>query len=310
MDAVKTHIDNQSDVKLSFFLQIPQGSSVELKVEQGNYHFYLNETLVKQILQAQKVGYSLDIPLNVLVPLWYYACFNNYEAYGKKQKNTRKRPRFFYFVFIQDALSLLVNKSLENQTIFQSGLTFNSYYRQTDSPSSLYQDQDNVLQSIIFFDGDIIHKICRIFLKDTNCYITASAHYWLTEQLLTNFRTSFNLLTWEIACFAPAGSLAWELYNKVNISALLSIFTWVGAAVVFAISRYLFVHQLQKQTFIQSKYLNWFAWEFTWIVPIILNPKHFLFWLLLSLIVPPVVKRALNLILPQVGRFIMRWLLS
>ncbi|WP_375469407.1 hypothetical protein [uncultured Nostoc sp.] len=95
MNADITKINNQADVALSLFLQVPQGDRFELKVEQSQCRFYLNETVVEQIQQAQKTGVSLYIPSKLIIPLWYYACFSSNVVFGKKEITEIKVSIFF-----------------------------------------------------------------------------------------------------------------------------------------------------------------------------------------------------------------------
>ncbi|MEA5506548.1 hypothetical protein VB735_26290 [Halotia wernerae UHCC 0503] len=211
---------------------------------------------------------------------------------------------------IINILRLLLSKSLNKKTNLQSGLIFNCYYQQPQLALSVCEKPEIVLQSTVFLSGDIFHKIHRDFLQDANCLITVSAHYWLTEQLLSYLRKKLNLLAWELASFAPTSFVAERLYQaKVGIA--LSIFAWLVAAIVFAIIRYVLVNKLQRFTSINSKYLNWIAWGITCIIPsVVLNSAvNVLLFVLLSVLVPPLMKWVLNFILPRIGKSTMRWLL-
>ncbi|MBD6618020.1 hypothetical protein FNW02_19870 [Komarekiella sp. 'clone 1'] len=309
--ANSTHLDNQADVIVSSFLEIAQGTSFELKIEQSQYSFYLNETVIKQIQLAQKTGYSLYIPPKLLVPLWYCASFSTHlDMQGEESEIVIKQIRNFDVVFIVNILRLFLRKSLQDKTTLQCGLTFNSYYKQDTSASVDYKDQDIVLQSTIILNGDIFHKIRKDFLQNSNCSIIVSAHYWLTDQLLSYLRTNLNLLAWELISLFPAGFLAWKLYLVKSVGVFLSIFVWLGIFIVFATIRYLLVNQLQKRTSINSEYINWLVWGVTCLTPsIFLNYIDFLLLLFLSLI-GPLLKRVFSFILLQVGKRIMRWVLS
>jgi len=311
MNANRTHIDNQADVILSFFLQIAQGTLFELKIEQAQYSFYLNETVVEQIQLAQKTGSSLYIPPSLLVPLWYCASFSNHlDVQDKEPKIVRKQVRTFDIIFIVNLLRSFRSKSLQNKTTLQSGLTFNSYYRQDVSASVDYKDQDIVLQSTIIFNGDIFHKVRKDFLQNSNCSTIVSAHYWLTDQLLSYLKTNLNLMAWELASLFPASFLAWKLHLVESVGVALSIFAWLGISIVFATIRYLLVNQLQRRTSINPKYINWLTWALSCLTPsIFLHYTDFLLLLFLSL-VGPILKRAFSFILSQVAKRIMRWLLS
>ncbi len=162
----------------------------------------------------------------------------------------------------------------------------------------------------MFLSGDIFHKIRRDFLQDTNCLIIVSAHYWLTEQLLSYLRKKLNLLAWELASFAPTSFVAEKLY-QAKAGILLSIFAWLIAAIVFAIFRYTLANKLQRFTSIDSKYVNWIAWGITCLIPsvILSSAVNVLLFVLVSLIVPLLVKWVLNFILPRIGQSTIRWLL-
>ncbi|MEH1987111.1 hypothetical protein [Nostoc sp.] len=86
MNAEKIHTDNEADVQLSFFVQIPQGTPIELeiRVEPGQYTFYLNKTVLKQIEQAREIGCSLYIPPKLLASIWYYNCFSDKICFNNK----------------------------------------------------------------------------------------------------------------------------------------------------------------------------------------------------------------------------------
>ncbi len=302
MNVDRIHTDNQADVKLSYFLQIPGGTRFELKIEQAQYTFYLNETVVNEIQQAQKTGSSLYIPPGLLVPLWYCTCFSNNLVQERKSEILRKQVPIFDVIFIVNLIKLFLSKTLQGETTLQSGITLNSYY-----------DQGIVLQSIIIFNGDIFHKIRRDFLLNSNCSTIVSAHYWLTEQLLSYLQTSLNLLTWELASLFPAGFLVWKSFLVESVGVALSIFAWLGISIVFATIRYLLVNKVEKWIPINSKYLNWLVWGLTCFTPSIffnsLNYTDFLLLLFLSLL-GPLLERAFSFILSQVAKRLMRWLLS
>ncbi|MBH8551173.1 hypothetical protein I8751_02000 [Nostocaceae cyanobacterium CENA357] len=298
-----TIADKQAGVTFSCYLQIPQGAAFELKFEQGQYNFYLNAIVVAQIQQAQKTGCSLYIPPRLLVTLWYYSFFNNPENLSNKSQNS-------YIVLIINIFRLLLSKPLSKKTNLQSGFTFNCYYQELQIAASVCDKSDILLQSTVFLSGDIFYKIRRDFLQDPNCLIIVSAHYWLTEQLLSYLRKKLNLLAWELASFAPTSFVADKLY-QAKAGILLSIFAWFVATIVFAIIRYVIANKLQRFTSIDSKYVNWIAWGITCLIPsvILSSAMNVLFFVLLSVFVPLLVKWVLRFILPRIGKFTMRWLL-
>ena len=100
MHLTPSEINNQADIALSLFLQIPQGDRFELKVEQSQCRFYLNETVVEQIQQAQRTGVSLYIPPKLIIPLWYYVCFSNNVVFGNKKEITDKKVSNFFMLLL------------------------------------------------------------------------------------------------------------------------------------------------------------------------------------------------------------------
>ncbi|ACC83221.1 hypothetical protein [Nostoc punctiforme] len=314
MNANITKTDNQGDVVLSLFLQVPQGDRFQLKVERSQCSFYLNETVVEQIQQAQKTGVSLYIPPKVIIPLWYYACFGNNVVFANKKEVTEKEVSdFFYVTVIVNILKYFLSKTAPGKASLQSGLTFNSYYEQPELASNAYKEKDIILQSTVLIHGDIFHKIKLDFMQNSNCSTIISAHYWLTEEILSCFRTKLNLLVWEIASLFPAGLVVSSLYTA---NAILSIFALISFTILFATTRYVLINQLQRRTSINSKFINWLAWTLICIIPIFVvgaihsfRDVNALFLSLLSLIAPKLTEYILNFIRPRVGKLILRRLL-
>ncbi|MEH2364290.1 hypothetical protein [Nostoc sp.] len=322
MNAYKTHTDYQADVQLSFFVQIPQGTPIELeiKVEPGQYTFYLNQAVLKQIEQARKVGCSLYIPPKLLAYLWYYNCFrdnicfsNNTVQYNKLVI-TKKKFQIFDNTFIVSFLKLLWTKSLQNKSTLQYGLTFNFYYREDTSALYFWKEQDIVLQSNVLFYGDIIHKIRSDFIQNPECLNIAYVHYWLIEQILNYLRTNLNLLVWEIASLFPAGFVVYNLYLA---NWMISIFVWIGLTILFATIRYVLVNQLQRRTSINSKFINRLIWTLICLIPSVVvgatsgfSNVIALLLPLLSFIAPELAERILSFIAPRVWRLIIRRFLS
>jgi hypothetical protein len=309
MNANITKTDIQADVVLSLFLQVPQGDRFELKVERSQCSFYLNNTVVEQIQQAQKTGVSLYIPPQMIIPLCYYACFGNNVVFGKKKEITEKQVGdFFYVIFLVNIIKSFLSKTAWKKTSLQSGLTFNSYYEEAESASDAYEDKDIILQSTVLIHGDIFHKIKLDFMQNSNCSTIVSAHYWLTEQILSCFRTKLNLLVWEVASLFPAGFVVYSLY-PVNV--MISIFAWIGITILFATTRYVLVNQLQRHTSINSKFINWLAWTLICLIPIVvggaINSFSDINAFLLpfsSLIAPKVTEYILNFIKPRIWKII------
>ncbi len=307
-----TKIDNnQADIVLSLSLQVPQGDRFELKFEQSQCSFYLNQTVVEQIQQAQKTGVSLYIPPELIIPLWYYTCFSNNHVPGNNKETTEKQfNKFFYLIIVVNIFKSFLSKNTQSKINLNSGLTFNSYYKQAQSASDAYEYQDIILQSTVLLHGDIFHKIKWDFMQNSNCSTIVSAHYWLIEQLLNCFRTNLNLLVWELASLFTAGLVAYNIY-PANL--MLSIFACIGFTILFVITRYVLVNQLQRRTSINSKFINWFTWTLICLIPNVVvvaisgfsNVKALLLPFL-SLIAPKLAESILHFIGPRVGKLIMR----
>ncbi|QSJ16195.1 hypothetical protein JYQ62_31295 [Nostoc sp. UHCC 0702] len=322
MDAVSKKIYNQTynqaDAGISVFLQIPQGDRLEIKIKESQYNFRLNETIIAQIQQAQKIGNTLYIPPSLLIQLWSYTCISHNvvpeEKYKIKKLNssTKKQPlTIFYTILTFKILKVIFNKSFRQEIILQTEFTFNSYYTQEESAVTV-KDEEPILQTTIFLNGDVFHKIKKDFLeKNFQFSDIISAHYWLSEQVLSYFQTNLNLLVWEVAAFVPAGLLA---HNVFPTNWGLSIVTWVGATIGLIIIRSGLRGQLQKRTAIKSKYLDYLAWEIICLIPAIqvvtANGLQALLMMVLSPVLPLVSKRLLAFIWPQVGKLFIRGLLS
>ncbi|MHC5740920.1 MAG: hypothetical protein ACYTXT_03250 [Nostoc sp.] len=314
MNAEKMHTDNEADVQLSFFVQIPQGTPIELeiRVEPGQYTFYLNKTVLKQIEQAREIGCSLYIPPKLLAYIWYYNCFSDKICFNKKATPdnklviTKKNFKIFDDTFIVTFLKLFWSQSLQKKSTLQYGFTFNSSYREYTSDLYLWKQQDIVLQSNVLFYGDIIHKIKSDFIKNPECLNIVDLHYWLIEKILSCLRTKLNLFTWEIASLLPATFFAWKLHLAFSLSILAGLVT----SFVFATIRYWLVSQLPRWTYISSQYRNWLAWGVTCVTSsiFIFTPTNFFFLLLLSLI-GPLLQWVFSLIVGKIGKVFMRWLL-
>ncbi|MEH2350834.1 MAG: hypothetical protein V7K55_23100 [Nostoc sp.] len=308
MNANIIKTDNQADVVLSLFIQVPQGDRFELKVERSQCSFYLNEQVVEQIQQAQKTGVSLYIPPKLIIPLWYYACFGNNVVFRKKEITKKQVSNFFYVVVIVNIIKYFLSKTARSKVSLQSGLTFNSYYKQAESASDAYEEKDIILQSTVLIHGDIFHKIKFDFTQNSNCSTIISAHYWLTEQILSCFRTKLNLIVWEVASLFPAGLV---VYNLHLANWILSIFAGIGFTILFATTRYVLVNQLQRRTSINSKFINWLAWTLICLIPIVVvgaihsfRDVNALLLSFSSLIAPKLAEYILNFIRPLIWKII------
>ncbi|MBN3923405.1 hypothetical protein [Nostoc sp. NMS4] len=311
MNADKIQTVCDADVQLSFFVQIPQGTPIELeiKVEPGYYTFYLNKAVLKQIEEARKIGCSLYIPPKLIAYLLYYNCFSDNAVPSQKLVSSKKNFKLFKFfddTFIVSFVKLVWNKSLRNKSTLQYGLTFNFYYRD-DTSSYLWKEQDIVLQSNVLFYGDIIHKVRSDFIQNPECLNIVYVHYWLIEQILSFLRTKLNLLAWELASLFPAAFFTWKLHLAVSLSILVGLVT----SFVFATIRYWLVNQLPKWTYMSSQYRNWLAWGITCVSSSIFlfTPTNFLFFLFLSLL-GPLLQKVFSFVVGKIGKGFMRWLLA
>ncbi|MEH2329059.1 hypothetical protein [Nostoc sp.] len=312
MNADKTYTDREADVQLSLFVQIPQGTPIELeiKVEPGQYAFYLNKAVLKQIEEAQKIGCFVYIPPKLRAYFLYYNCFSDntmrYQKLAVVKKNL-KRLKLFDDTFIVSFIRLFWNKLLQNKLNLQYALTFNLYYREDISALYLWKEEDIVLQSNIFLYGDIIHKVRNNFIQNPECLNIVYVHYWLIEQILSYMWTKLNLLGWGLASLLPAAFFAWKLHLAFSLSILVGLVTFL----VFATIRNWLVNQLPKWTSINSQYRNWLAWGLTCVTSSIFmfTPTDFLFLLFLSLI-GPLLQWVFSLIVGQIGKVFMRWLLA
>ncbi|MEH2285976.1 hypothetical protein [Nostoc sp.] len=311
MNAEKTHTDREADVQ-SLFVQIPQGIPIklEIKVEPGQYTFYLNKAILKQIEEARKIGCSVYIPPKLIAYILYYNCFSDNTIQYQKlvvAKKHIKILKFFDDTFIVSFIKLLWSKLLKNKLNIQYGLTFNLYYREDTSALYLWKEEDIVLQSNILFHGDILHKVKNNFIQNSECLNIVCIYYWLIEKILSYLQTKLNLLAWELASLFPAAFLTWKLHLALS----LSIFVGLITSFVFATIRYWLVNQLPRWTSINYQYRNWLAWGLSCIISSIFRftPTDFLIWLFLSLI-GPLLKWIFNLIVGQIGKCFMRWLLA
>ncbi|WP_414575839.1 hypothetical protein [Anabaena sp. CCY 9402-a] len=313
-----TYAKSLADVTLVFLLPIPQGNSVEIKVEQSQCSFYLNQKIVEQIQQAQKTGLSVNIPPKLLIYLWYCTCFqHNFVPDSRVEQDKNKSTRS-YLIFLMNILRILRSKYLQNQTSFQVGCTFNSYYSQKELTAEDYREKDCLLQSVVLFYGDVIQKVKKDFLhNNANLVNVISAHYWLVDQLLSSLRNKLNMLVWEFASLFPSGFLVSKI-NKVNIfnsnnSVIWLILTWLGLALLVSTSRYIIFKQLQKLAAINYKYLNWLAWGISCMIPAIamistqkIQAIDIMLFSIISVVVPLVIQQVLSFIWPQLWKLILR----
>jgi hypothetical protein len=326
MDDDNIQTDNFADMKVAISLPIPQGDSLQLQVEQSHYTFYLNQRIVEQIHQAKNTVISLEIPLKILLPLWYYGCFSYNLVPIKEEGNTNNQPvTKSYIGFVIDILKAFRNKSLLKKASLPAGFTFTSYYQPEPLASTDYLQKDCVLQSVVLFHGDILHKIQQDFLQNNlNCQKIASAHYWLTEQILRALRSKLNLLVWELSALVTSFFFTWNILSLklvyLDRNILVFILIWLFFTVLLASVRYFVAKKLREDTSIKSQYLNWFSWGITCVIPVlflssfsisrgIVHTTTVLSPLVASLI-PIAARRSLNFILPRLVRLVIRRLLS
>jgi hypothetical protein len=326
MDDDNIQKDNFADVAFSISLSIPQGDSLQLQVEQSHYNFYLNQQIVEQIQQAKNTGISLDIPPKVLLLLWYHSCFSyNFLPVTEGKNTDNKSVTQSYFVFVINILKAFGNKSLQQKASLPAGFTFTSYYQLESLPSTDYLQQDCVLQSVVLFHGDILHKIKQDFLQNNlDCHKIATAHYWLAEQILSALRSKLNLLVWELSALVTSFFFAWNIFNLklayLDRNILIFILIWLFLTVVLASARYFIAKELREDSSIKSQYLNWLSWGITCVIPILfltsfsisrglVNIITVLSPLIASLI-PIGARRILSFILPRLAKFAMRRILS
>jgi hypothetical protein len=193
----------------------------------------------------------------------------------------------------------------------------------TTSPDNY--EQDCILQSVVLFHGDIIHKIQRDFIdNNANSSKIIAAHYWLTEQVLSSLRNRLNLLVWELSSLVAGYFYTWNLYslkvpylgNKILFFGLIGL----GITVTIALSRSSLAGQLQKRTNISYKYLNWLSWGITCIVPIIFLITLSISQGMISIntvllpfvpsVTPLVAKSFLGFFWRRVGKLIVRYVMS
>lgn len=325
MDEDNIQINNITDVAVAISLPIPQGDILQLHVEQSHYTFYLNQQIVEQIQQAKNTGISLDIPLKFLLHLWYYTCFNYNLVPTSEGKGTTSKPvTKSDNIFVVNILKAFWDKSLEKNTTLPAGFTFTSYYQQEQFFAADSPQKDCVLQSVVLFHGDILHKIKRDFLEyDLDCQKVVSAHYWLTEQILGALRSKLNFLVWELSSLVTSGFLTWNIFelsvSYFGINIITFIVIWLLLTISIAFSRYFIANQLRSGNSIKYQYLNWLSWGISSILPTIFliifsigRGKIYISTVLLSLsapLMPIVAKRSLNFILPRLLRFVVRRLI-
>jgi len=325
MDDDNIQTNNCADVAIAISLPIPQGDILQLQVEQSHYTFYLNQQIVEQIQQAKDTGTSLEIPLKLFLSLWYYTCFSyNFVPVSEGKEITNKPVTKSYTIFVVNILKAFWNKSLLNNTSLPAGFTFTSCYQQGQFSSADDHQQGFVLQSVVLFHGDILHKIKQEFLQyNLDCHKIISAHYWLTEQILGALRSRLNLLVWELSSLVTGFLFTDNLFD-LNIpylqnNTIFFIVIWLVLTISLASARYLFAKQLRGFNSIKHQYLNWFSWGITCIIPIFfftsfsisrgIIPLITVLLPLIALFMPLIAQRSLIFILPRLGRFVVRRLL-
>lgn len=325
MDDDNNQTNNFADVAVAISLPIPQGDILQLQVEQSHYTFYLNQRIVEQIQQAKNTGISLEIPPKLLLSLWYHTCFSyNFVSASEAKDITSKPVTKSYTIFVVNILKAFWNQYLQKNTNLPAGFTFTSCYQQEQLSADDSSQPDCVVQSVVLFHGDILHKIKRDFLQyNLDCQKIVSAHYWLTEQILSALRSRLNLLVWELSSLVTSAFFTWNIFDLIipdsGINIIIFIVIWLLLTILIASARYFFAKQLREINIINHQYLNWLSWGISSILPAIFliifsigRGTTYISTVLLSLIaplVPIVAKFSLNFILPRLGRFVVRRLI-
>ncbi|MFM6108468.1 MAG: hypothetical protein ACKPEO_24930 [Sphaerospermopsis kisseleviana] len=299
-----------SNHSFSFSLQVPPGGSfVEFKVDEGEYSFYLNNSIIEQIEQAQIQGLSLYIPSGLVLPLWYYTFVTENVIEPNKNQVNYKNPKVYFLVylFLAQIWQLLTNKNPQTKIISLSGFTFNSYYQ-----SRADQKINIILQTTVLFDGDIIHKIRYDLLENANCLRIVSAHYWLTEQIIKRLRSNLNSVYWFIYAILPASLIIWKVAAITGWQFFILILVWIILFLLLAILNLFIVNELKK--YIGRKknqeLINWLVWLITNLFVNVSSfsdvPVIFLGNLVLIVLIPHLLKW----LLPKLGKILLKIILN
>ncbi|BAT51774.1 hypothetical protein NOS3756_07030 [Nostoc sp. NIES-3756] len=326
MDENNTQLRDFFDFAVAISLPLPQGDSLLLQVEQSHYTFYLNQQIVEQIQQAKNTGTSLNIPPKILLPLWYYSCFSyNFVPIGEVENTNNQPVTKSYIGFILNILKAFGNKSLQKKASLPVGFTFTSYYQPEPFPTDDHIQKKRVLQSVVLFHGDILHKIQEDFLyNNLDFQKIASAHYWLTEQILSALRSKLNLLVWELSALVTSYFFTWNIFNLklayLDRNILVFVLIWLFLTIILASTRYFISKELREESSIKYQYLNLASWAITCVIPILFLTSFSISRNLVNIItvlsplvasfIPIVARRILNFILPRLAKFVIRRILS
>lgn len=274
-------------------LQVPQGDYFTVQIKESQYSFYLNENIVQQIQLAQQTGGTLYIPPQLIIPLIYYACFtyhevnehlddapadNKYNINQSVSKSNYGRQKIqgiiIIFSILLNCLKLVFNKSFREQTTFQSAFTFNSYYLDNLSSDNINEAEQLILQSNIFLNGDIFHKIQQTFWEsNSNISTIISAHYWLSEQILSYFQNNLSLIVGEITALIYAAILALNILPISLLPQNLALLPILIVAMIFLYYINSLIEDIlrnipeKRWSFLQAENLNNVAWLITSLIP-------------------------------------------
>ena len=114
---------------------------------------------------------------------------------------------------------------IDQVNYLRSSLTFCTYYKSAGSHQA-------IIRSLIALDGDIIHQIKSDCLENPDfCYQVASAHYWLTNQLLDklNLRLllKLNLVSWLLSLLTVISTVIPNLERMQE-----NIWMWPGTVLM------------------------------------------------------------------------------
>lgn len=136
-------------------------------IEEGEFIFYLNQSVVQAIQVARYRGERLQIPWRLVTSLQKLALFDE----GNR---------------------------------IQSGLTFCTYLvNQQDSQQIGSRHGQFVLRTVLSADGDVINQVRRDYIQHPYCLEIVATHHWLINQLLSTLhrrsRQFINGLSWGVA---------------------------------------------------------------------------------------------------------------
>jgi len=140
-----------------------------ISIEEGEFIFYLNQSVLQAIQAARYQGERLQIPWRLVASLQKLVLFDE----GRLNR-------------------------------IQSGLTFCTYYvDQQDSQQMGGRQEQFVLRTVVSADGDVINQVRRDYLQHFYCLEIVATHHWLINQLLSTLqlrsRQFINWLAWGLS---------------------------------------------------------------------------------------------------------------